>query len=318
MSYEHKPVLLDEVIEALKLRADGNYIDATFGRGGHSREILKRLGPQGRLLAFDKDPEAIKFANSEFVQDQRFKIIQGSFAMLMQHIKQCDLQGKCAGILFDFGVSSPQLDDAERGFSFRFDAPLDMRMNPEEGMSVSEWLNKADETDIANVIYEYGEERASRRIAKAIVNARTDSPIEITTQLAELVKRVVPTKRSRSKSKARKNIDIHPATKTFQALRIFINRELEDIKAVLPQAVEALCPQGRLAAISFHSLEDRIVKRFMRDESTPVNYPPELPIMPDEKNVRLKRVGKKIKANEEEVNANPRARSAVLRVAERC
>lgn len=318
MSYEHKPVLLDEVIEALKLRADGNYIDATFGRGGHSREILKRLGPQGRLLAFDKDPEAIKFANTELVQDKRFEIIQGSFAMLMQHIQQRHLQGQCAGILFDFGVSSPQLDDAERGFSFRFDAPLDMRMNPNEGMSVAEWLNKADETDIANVIYEYGEERGSRRIAKAIVNARAESPIETTTQLAGLVKQAVPIKRTHNKTRAKKNIDIHPATKTFQALRIFINRELDDIKDVLPQAVDVLSQQGRLAAISFHSLEDRIVKRFMRDESTPKNYPPELPILPDDDNVRLKRVGKKIKAGEVEVNANPRARSAVLRVAERC
>ena len=312
MSYEHKPVLLDEVIEALDIRADGNYIDATFGRGGHSREILKRLGSQGRLLAFDKDPEAIRFANSELAQDKRFEIIQGSFAMLMQHIKQRELQGQCAGILFDFGVSSPQLDDADRGFSFRFDAPLDMRMNPDEGLSVAEWLNKADETDIANVIYEYGEERASRRIAKAIVNARTESPIETKTQLAELVKQAVPTKRSKNKVK-----EIHPATKTFQALRIFINRELDDIKEVLPQAVDALAPQGRLAAISFHSLEDRIVKRFMRDESTPTDYPPELPIMPDDNNVRLKLVGKKIKADEEEVNTNPRARSAVLRVAEK-
>jgi 16S rRNA (cytosine1402-N4)-methyltransferase len=312
LSYEHKPVLLGEVIEALNIRADGNYIDATFGRGGHSREILKRLGPQGRLFAFDKDPEAIKFAQNEFIQDKRFEIIQGSFAMLMQHIQQRQLHEQCAGILFDFGVSSPQLDDAERGFSFRFDAPLDMRMNPDEGVSVAEWLNKADETDIANVIYEYGEERASRRIAKAIVNARTESPIETTTQLAELIKQVIPVKRNKNKAK-----EIHPATKTFQALRIFINRELDDIKDVLPQAVDVLCPQGRLAAISFHSLEDRIVKRFMRDESTPKNYPPELPIMPEDETVRLKQIGKKIKAGEEEVNANPRARSAVLRVAER-
>jgi 16S rRNA (cytosine1402-N4)-methyltransferase len=312
LSYEHKPVLLDEVIEALNIRADGNYIDATFGRGGHSREILKRLGPQGRLFAFDKDPEAIKFAQNEFIQDKRFEIIQGSFAMLMQHIQQRQLHEQCAGILFDFGVSSPQLDDAERGFSFRFDAPLDMRMNPDEGMSVAEWLNKADETDIANVIYEYGEERASRRIAKAIVNARAESRIETTTQLAELIKQVIPVKRNKNKGK-----EIHPATKTFQALRIFINRELDDIKDVLPQAIDVLCPQGRLAAISFHSLEDRIVKRFMRDESTPKNYPPELPIMPEDETVRLKLIGKKIKAGEEEVNANPRARSAVLRVAER-
>lgn len=313
MSYEHKPVLLDEVIEALKLRADGYYIDATFGRGGHSREILKRLGPEGRLLSFDKDPDAIKSASTDLVQDNRFEIIKGSFTMLTQHVEQHGLQAQCAGVLFDFGVSSPQLDDAERGFSFRFDAALDMRMNPEEGQSVAEWLNKAEETDIANVIYEYGEERASRRIAKNIVNARVETPIETTTQLAELVRQAVPSKKSRHKGK-----DIHPATKTFQALRIFINRELDEIKEVLPQAVDALCPAGRLAAISFHSLEDRIVKRFMRDESTPTEYPPELPIMPDDSNVKIKRIGKKIRATEKEVNENPRARSAVLRVAERC
>lgn len=312
MSYEHKPVLLDEVIEALNIRADGYYIDATFGRGGHSREILKRLGPEGKLHAFDKDPDAIKSVSTDLVQDPRFEIIKGSFTMLMQHVKQHDLQGHIAGILFDFGVSSPQLDDAERGFSFRFDAPLDMRMNPEEGLSVAEWLNKADETEIANVIYEYGEERASRRISKVIVNARAESPIETTTQLAELVRQAVPFKKSRHKK------EIHPATKTFQALRIFINRELDDIKAVLPQAVDVLCPGGRLAAISFHSLEDRIVKRFIRDQSSPTEYPAELPIMPDNSNVKLKRIGKKIRANEIETNENPRARSAVLRVAERC
>lgn len=312
MSYEHKPVLLDEVIEALKLRADGFYIDATFGRGGHSREIIKRLGPQGRLLAFDKDPDAVKSADDDLVQDDRFEIIQGSFTMLMQHVKQHDLQAQIAGVLFDFGVSSPQLDDAERGFSFRFDAPLDMRMNPEEGQTVAQWLNKADETDIANVIYEYGEERASRRIAKFIVNDRVENPVETTTQLAELVRRAVPSKKPRHKGK-----DIHPATKTFQALRIFINRELDEIKEVLPQAVDALCPGGRLAAISFHSLEDRIVKRFMRDESLPKEYPPELPIMPDNSDVKIKRVGKRIRASEKELNENPRARSATLRVAER-
>lgn len=312
MSYEHKPVLLNEVIEALKLRADGYYIDATFGRGGHSREILKRLGSQGKLHAFDKDPDAIQSVSSDLIQDKRFEIIKGSFTMLTQYITQHDLQAQCAGVLFDFGVSSPQLDDAERGFSFRFDAPLDMRMNPEEGLSVAEWLNKADESEIANVIYEYGEERASRRIAKVIVNARAETPIETTTQLAELVCKAVPVRKTRHKGK-----DIHPATKTFQALRIFINRELDDIKEVLPQAVAALCPGGRLAAISFHSLEDRIVKRFMRDESSPTEYPRELPIMPDNSNVKLKLVGKKIRAGEEEIKENPRARSAVLRVAER-
>lgn len=312
MSYVHKPVLLDEVIDALNIRADGFYIDATFGRGGHSREILQRLGPQGRLLAFDKDPDAVKSADNDLVEDERFEIIQGSFTMLMQHIEQHKLQAQVAGVLFDFGVSSPQLDDAERGFSFRFDSPLDMRMNPEEGQTVAQWLNKAGETEIANVIYEYGEERASRRIARNIVNERVETPIETTIQLAELVRRSIPRKpRHRGK-------DIHPATKTFQALRIFINRELDEIKEVLPQAVDALAPEGRLAAISFHSLEDRIVKRFMRDQSTPKEYPPELPIMPDDSNVKIKCIGKKIRSGEKELNENPRARSAVLRVAERC
>ncbi len=312
MSNGHKPVLLDEVIEALNIRADGFYIDGTFGRGGHSREIIKRLGPEGRLLAFDKDPDAVMSAGNDLIQDERFEIIKGSFTMLMHHVKRHEVEAQVAGILFDFGVSSPQLDDAERGFSFRFDAPLDMRMNPSEGQTVAEWLNHAKETEIANVIYEYGEERASRRIAKAIVNARVESPITTTSQLADLVRKVVPTRK-----KLKKSGDIHPATKTFQALRIYINRELEEIRDVLPQAVDVLCPGGRLAAISFHSLEDRIVKRFMRDQSTPKVYPPELPIMPDNGDVKLKLIGKKIRASNEELNENPRARSATLRVAER-
>ena len=308
MSNGHKPVLLDEVIEALNIRADGFYIDGTFGRGGHSREIIKRLGPKGRLLAFDKDPDAILSVENDLTQDERFEIIKGSFTMLMQHVKRHAVEAQVAGVLFDFGVSSPQLDDAERGFSFRFDAPLDMRMDPTTGQSVADWLNVANETDIANVIYEYGEERASRRIAKSIVNARNENPITKTSQLAELVRQAGPSRKH----------DIHPATKTFQALRIYINRELDEIKQALPQAVEVLCTGGRLAAISFHSLEDRIVKRFMRDEATPEQYPPELPIMPDNTNVRLKLVGKKVRASKEELALNPRARSATLRVAERC
>tara|TARA_R110000782_G_scaffold16637_5_gene47412 strand:+ start:1972 stop:2919 length:948 start_codon:yes stop_codon:yes gene_type:complete len=312
LSNGHKPVLLDEVIEALNIRADGFYIDGTFGRGGHSREIIKRLGPEGRLLAFDKDPDAVMSVDNDLIQDERFEIIKGSFTMLMRYVKRHEIEAQVAGILFDFGVSSPQLDDAERGFSFRFDAPLDMRMNPAEGQTVAEWLNHAKETEIANVIYEYGEERASRRIAKAIVNARAETPITTTCQLADLVRKVVPPRKH-----AKKSGDVHPATKTFQALRIYINSELEEIKDVLPQAVDVLRPGGRLAAISFHSLEDRIVKRFMRDQSTPKVYPPELPIMPDNNDVQLKLVGKKIRATKAETNQNPRARSATLRVAER-
>jgi len=312
LSNGHKPVLLDEVIEALNIRADGFYIDGTFGRGGHSREILKRLGPNGRLLAFDKDPDAVMSVDNDLVQDERFEIIKGSFTMLMQHVKRHEVAAQVAGVLFDFGVSSPQLDDASRGFSFRFDAPLDMRMNPTEGQSVAEWLAVASETEIANVIYEYGEERASRRISKAIVNARSENPIKTTSQLEALVFKAAPPRKN-----AKKLGDVHPATKTFQALRIFINRELDEIKEVLPQAVDVLCPQGRLAAISFHSLEDRIVKRFMRDQSMPTSYPAELPIMPDDNDMKLKLVGKKIRATKEEINKNPRARSATLRVAER-
>ena len=307
MGHGHKPVLLDEVIEALNIRAEGYYIDGTFGRGGHSRAILQRLGPKGRLLAFDKDPEAIKSVDDDLKDDPRFEIVQGSFTMLMQQVTQRNAKGHVAGILLDFGVSSPQLDDANRGFSFRFDAPLDMRMNTETGLTAADWLKTAREKDIADVIYQYGEERASRRIAKAIVKTREQEPITRTTQLADIVKKALPAKKS----------DIHPATKTFQALRIFINHELDEIKEVLPQAVDVLKPGGRLVAISFHSLEDRIVKRFMRQQSRVEDLPSELPLIPDQFQVKLKVIGKKIRATEDEIKQNPRARSAVLRVAER-
>ena len=313
LGYEHKPVLLDEVIEALNIRSDGFYIDGTFGRGGHSQEILNRLGPQGRLLSFDKDPMAITSVDEVLKQDTRFEIIQGSFTMLMQVAKQRGINKKVAGILFDLGVSSPQLDDAERGFSFRFDAPLDMRMDTSKGQTVADWLNRVDEKEIADVIYEYGEERASRRIAKAIVNARVEQFIETTTHLAELVCKNITKKRRSNKSR-----EIHPATKTFQALRIFINKELDELNDVLSQAIDVLAPGGRLAIISFHSLEDRIVKRFIRDQATADTIPAELPLMPDQTTIKLKPIGKKIRATEEEIKDNPRARSAVLRVAERC
>lgn len=307
LDYEHQPVLLDEVLEALNIDANGFYIDGTYGRGGHSHAILQRLGPTGRLLAFDKDPAAVSAAHAKFNDEPRFEIVQGSFTMLKQQVVQRHMSGQVAGILFDFGVSSPQLDDPERGFSFRFDAPLDMRMDMKTGSPVADWLNTADEKEIADVIYRYGEERASRRIARAIVNARDEQPLETTLQLAELIKRILPVKKH----------DIHPATRTFQALRIFINRELEDIEQVLPQAVEVLAPGGRLAAISFHSLEDRLVKRFIRDESRPPELPPELPVMPDMSKVRLQPVAKQIRAGQAEIERNPRARSAVLRVAEK-
>ncbi len=307
MGYEHKPVLLDEVIEALNIRANGFYIDCTFGRGGHSQAILEKLDSDGRLLAFDKDPSAFASIPDALVSDDRFELVQGSFKMLIQQVTKRDLVGQVDGILFDFGVSSPQLDDPQRGFSFRFDAPLDMRMDTGSGVPVSTWLNEADEKEIADVIYRYGEERASRRIAKAIVQYRLQQPVTTTAELADIILQVLPKKKQ----------DIHPATKTFQALRIFINRELEDIEDTLPQAVAALKRGGRLAAISFHSLEDRLVKRFIRDASRPPELPVGLPVMPDESLITLKPVGKQIRANDDEIKANPRARSAVLRVAEK-
>ena len=308
MHYVHKPVLLDEVIKALNIRSDGFYIDGTFGRGGHSREIIKRLGDKGRLLAFDKDPDAVMSVGVDLIQDERFEIIKGSFTMLMRYVKQHEIKKQVSGVLFDFGVSSPQLDDIKRGFSFRYDAPLDMRMNPTEGKSASEWLNKASEKEIADVIYKYGEERASRKISKAIIKIRKKTPIHRTKQLAEIICKAIPSNKQ----------DIHPATKTFQAFRIYINHELDEIREVLPQATDVLCKGGRLAAISFHSLEDRIVKRFMRDQSKPKDQPLELPVAQDYRDIKLKLVGKKIRSSEEEVSKNQRARSALLRVAERC
>ena len=308
MHYVHKPVLLDEVIKALNIRSDGFYIDGTFGRGGHSREIIKRLGDKGRLLAFDKDPDAVMSVGVDLIQDERFEIIKGSFTMLMRYVKQHEIKKQVSGVLFDFGVSSPQLDDIKRGFSFRYDAPLDMRMNPTEGESASEWLNKASEKEIADVIYKYGEERASRKISKAIIKIREKTPIHRTKQLAEIICKAIPSNKK----------DIHPATKTFQAFRIYINHELDEIREVLPQATDVLCKGGRLAAISFHSLEDRIVKRFMRDQSKPKDQPLELPVVQDYRDIKLKLVGKKIRSSEDEVFKNQRARSALLRVAERC
>ena len=308
MHSEHKPVLLDEVIKALNIRSDGFYIDGTFGRGGHSREIIKRLGRKGRLLAFDKDPDAVMSVGMDLIEDDRFEIIKGSFTMLMKYVKQHEVDEKVSGVLFDFGVSSPQLDDNKRGFSFKYDSPLDMRMNPAEGESVANWLNKANEKEIADIIYKYGEERASRRIAKAIVAFREKTPIDSTKQLSDIVCKTIPNKKSQ----------IHPATKTFQAFRIYINHELDEIKEVLPQATDVLCVGGRLAIISFHSLEDRIVKRFLRDQSKPIEQPLEIPLQKENLGIKLKLIGKKVRPSEKEVSNNPRSRSALLRVAERC
>ncbi len=306
-TYTHKPVLFDEVLAALAIRADGIYIDGTFGRGGHAGAVLEQLGPQGRLLGLDKDPQAVAEAERRFGADARFAIERGSFAQLGQHVKQRGWQGKVNGILLDLGVSSPQLDDASRGFSFRNDGDLDMRMDPQQGRSAAQWLAGASEREIADVLYQYGEERHSRRIARAIVGARKEAPITRTAQLAEIIRAAHP-----SWEPGR-----DPATKSFQGIRIFINAELEDLRECLPQALAALAPGGRLAVISFHSLEDRIVKRFMRDEARGDVFPPDLPVPQSALNPRLRVIGKAIRASEREVAENPRARSAVLRVAER-
>ena len=252
----HKPVLLEETLTALNIKPDGCYVDGTFGRGGHSQEIIKQLGENGKLLAFDKDPQAITTANAIAANDDRLHVKQGSFTQLEQTINELGWKGKVDGIFLDLGVSSPQLDDAERGFSFRFDGPLDMRMDPDHGMSASQWLASAEERDIMMVLFDYGEEKFARRIAKAIVEAREEQPINTTKRLASIVAAANPS-RERNKD---------PSPRTFQAIRILINQELEDLKTCLSQAVDILAPGGRLVVISFHSLEDRIVKRFIREQ----------------------------------------------------
>lgn len=299
----HLPVMFVQVMEGLRIREDGTYLDGTFGRGGHARGVLERLNDGGRLLLMDKDPEAIRVAEREFGADARVAIHRGSFTDLAHW----DLaQQGLDGILFDLGVSSPQLDVAERGFSFGKDGPLDMRMDPESGESAAQWLARADEREIADVLWTLGEEKQSRRIARAIVARRGAEPLTRTAQLAELIASVVP----RGAQK------IHPATRSFQAIRIFINRELDDLERGLDAAYAALKPGGRLAVISFHSLEDRIVKRFIaaRAKAPPANrrMPVEIAFTPT-----LRMIGDARKATEEEIAANPRARSAVLRVAEK-
>jgi 16S rRNA (cytosine1402-N4)-methyltransferase len=303
----HRPVLLQEAVEALAVQADGIYMDGTFGRGGHSREILARLGPKGRLLALDRDPEAHAAATALAGSDTRVSVYRAAFSMLERIATEAGVSGRVNGVLLDIGVSSAQLDDARRGFSFIQKGPLDMRMDPDAGESAAEWLTRAPEQDIAGVIHEYGEERHARRIARAIVAAREAAPLTDTLQLAEIVSRAVP-RHDRHK---------HPATRTFQAIRIFINRELEELGACLEQCLRVLAPAGRLAVISFHSLEDRMVKRFIRDHARMPEPDPKAPWLMPEGNPVLRAVGKAIQAGEAEVTENPRSRSAVLRVAER-
>lgn len=306
IAHVHEPVLREEAVAALNIHPDGRYVDATFGRGGHTRMILAQLGPAGRLLTMDRDPDATAVAEREFGSDARVAIVRRPFSMLGETIAEQSWTGRVNGILFDLGVSSPQIDAAERGFSFLRDGPLDMRMDPTRGESAAAWLQRADEAEIADVLHTLGEERYARRIARAVVRSRGETPITTTRQLATLVAGSVPT-RERSKD---------PATRTFQAIRLHINRELDELAAALPQAVDALAPGGRLAVISFHSLEDRLVKQFLRREAHGAELPPDLPVRHAEIPVRLRLVGKAMRPGEEEIRRNPRARSAVLRVAE--
>jgi 16S rRNA (cytosine1402-N4)-methyltransferase len=305
--FEHRTVLLDEAVHALNVQPEGVYVDCTFGRGGHSRAILAALGPSGRLIAFDKDPQAVATADALAAQDSRFTIVHEGFETFGRELDRLQI-GKVDGVLMDLGVSSPQIDDGSRGFSFRFDAPLDMRMDTTRGMTAAEWLNHADEADIKEVIKTYGEERFARQIAAAIVTQRAVAPLTTTRELAVLVAQNVRTREPGQ----------DPATRTFQAIRIFINRELDELKAVLPQAAERLNPQGRLAVISFHSLEDRIVKHFLQDASTADKLPSWVPVRAaDIGEAPLKIMGKPVRSGAEEVAANPRARSAIMRVAQR-
>jgi len=301
----HLPVLLDTAVDGLNVRADGVYVDCTFGCGGHSREILARLGRRGRLIALDRDPAAIA-ARGE-IDDERLQLMHESFSRLREVLRACGVT-HVDGILLDLGMSSPQLDDAQRGFSFRFDAPLDMRMDTSRGTTAAEWLASAGERELREVIRNYGEERFAKQIAAAIVAARARGPVATTRQLAGIVAKVV---RSREPGQ-------DPATRTFQALRIHVNQELEELTRVLPQCVDALSPQGRLVVISFHSLEDRIVKRCLREHSQPPQLPKRLPLRAAElPQPRLKLIGKMQRPSADEIAANPRARSAVMRVAER-
>ncbi|MCG8670186.1 MAG: 16S rRNA (cytosine(1402)-N(4))-methyltransferase RsmH [Pseudomonadales bacterium] len=309
---EHISVLLHEAVDALVVDPDGFYIDGTFGRGGHSREILSRLSEKGRLMAFDKDPEAIRVADELAQQDARFEIVHGSFATMqtaLDHISKKEAKewrGNITGVMLDLGVSSPQIDDAERGFSFSKDGPLDMRMDNTEGQSAADWLAEADAKDIAFVLKEYGEEKFAKRIANAIVKHRETGSLNTTFELAELIDSAVPVK---DKFK-------HPATRSFQGIRIFINGELDDLTAALDDSLEVLKVSGRLVVISFHSLEDRLAKRFMQKQAKG-DAPKGLPLREDQINRRLKLIGKAIKPSEKEVEENVRSRSAVMRVAEK-
>jgi 16S rRNA (cytosine1402-N4)-methyltransferase len=303
----HTPVLLHEVLDALGVHAGGRYLDATFGRGGHTAEILARIGAQGRVVAIDRDPEAIRAGLEVFASEQRLTLVRLPFSQLAQVIAGAETAARFDGVLLDLGVSSPQLDDAARGFSFTQDGSLDMRMDNSTGSTAAQWLAKASEQDIVRVIREFGEERFAKRIARAIVQARHEQPIVRTLQLAAIVAAAVPVREPGK----------HPATRTFQAIRIHVNREFEEIEAALAATLDVLAPGGRLCAISFHSLEDGIVKRFMQKHSQEDPVYAGLPDIPAHARPKLRRIGRAVHPSAEEVGRNPRARSAIMRVAER-
>lgn len=303
----HTPVLLDEVMHALSPRPDGFYVDCTFGRGGHSRAILEFLGADGRLLVFDQDPDAIRSAQELASGDARVTCVHASFTELESEVRRRGMTGQVDGVVLDCGVSSAQLETPGRGFSFQYDGELDMRMNPETGQSAAQWIAQAGQREIERVLRHYGEEKFARRIANAIVKQRESAPITRTLQLAEIVSAAVPTREPGK----------HPATRSFQAIRIHINDEVGALSAVLPQIVRVLRPGGRMAVISFHSLEDREVKRFLRKQAAGDDYPPEIPVTAAQLHPALRIVGKAIRPSERELERNRRARSAVLRVGER-
>lgn len=306
-TFVHQTVLLNEAVVSVLGVRDGIYVDATFGRGGHTRHLLAQLDAGARVIGFDKDPQAIAAGQALAAEDARFSIVHDSFASILDVMTRMGLAGRVDGVLADLGVSSPQLDDADRGFSFMNDGPLDMRMDVTRGQSAAEWIAEVAEDELARVLFEFGEERHSRRIARAIVRVRAESPITRTKQLADIVAEAHP---AWEKHK-------HPATRSFQAIRIFINNELGDIKQFLRDALRVLKPGGRLAVISFHSLEDRLVKQFFQKEAKGDDFPPGLPVTVDMLKPKLKIVGKAIDPSAAEVDANPRSRSARLRVAQK-
>ena len=303
----HTSVMVKEVVEALNIRPDGTYVDATFGRGGHTRAILECLGPAGRVLAIDRDPDACRYGHEVFANEPRMLVVQARFSDLAEIIEREGLRQRITGMVFDLGVSSPQLDHASRGFSFQKQGPLDMRMDFSTGETVADWLSAVEEAELVRVLRELGEERYAKRIARAVVGARGHVPLTTTTELAALISQCVPTAEPGK----------HPATRTFQALRIKVNGELDELDVILSQIESLLSVNGRLVVISFHSLEDRRVKHFFRRCARGDQYPPDLPITRDQIRPTLRLVGKLLRPTREEVDLNPRARSAVMRVAER-